>query len=107
MRRVRSRSLRVINVESQKPSPFSTSLLFGYVANYIYDGDAPLAERRAQALSVNQVQLRELIGDAELRDLLDAGEMAAVELQLQHLGGSHQARSADALHDMLLELGDL
>ncbi len=62
--RVRSRAMRVVNVESQKPSPFAASLLFGYVANYIYDGDAPLAERRAQALSVDQSQLRELIGDS-------------------------------------------
>ena len=58
-------------VESRTPSPFSSSLLFGYVANYLYDGDAPLAERRAQALSVDQSQLRDLIGDTELRDLLD------------------------------------
>ena len=71
--RVRSRSIRVVNVESTTPSPFSSSLLFGYVANYIYDGDAPLAERRAQALSVDQSQLRDLIGDTELRDLLDDG----------------------------------
>ena len=53
---------------SRTPSPFSASLLFGYVANYLYDGDAPLAERRAQALSVDQSQLRDLIGDTELRD---------------------------------------
>ena len=58
-------------VDSQTPSPFAASLLFSYVANYIYDGDAPLAERRAQALSVDQAQLRELLGDAELRELLD------------------------------------
>ena len=60
-------------VDPPSPSPFAASLLFGYVANFLYDGDAPLAERRAQALSVDQTQLRELIGDAELRDLLDAG----------------------------------
>ena len=85
MRRVRSRSLRVVNVESQKPSPFSASLLFGYVANYIYDGDAPLAERRAQALSVDQSQLRDLIGDTELRDLLDESVLDTLEQELQHL----------------------
>ncbi len=72
LRRIRSRSIRVVTIESQTPSPFAASLLFNYVANYIYDGDAPLAERRAQALSVDQSQLRELIGEAELRDLLDA-----------------------------------
>lgn len=107
MRRVRSRSIRVVNVESQKPSPFSASLLFGYVANYIYDGDAPLAERRAQALSVDQSQLRELIGDTELRDLLDEAVLNALEQELQHLPPRFHARSTDAVHDLLLRLGDL
>ena len=107
MRRVRSRSLRVVNVESQKPSPFSASLLFGYVANYIYDGDAPLAERRAQALSVDQSQLRDLIGDTELRDLLDESVLDTLEQELQHLPARFHARSTDAVHDLLLRLGDL
>ena len=66
----RARSATV-TVDSTTPSPFAASLLFGYVANYIYDGDAPLAERRAQALSIDQAQLRELLGEAELRELLD------------------------------------
>jgi len=105
--RVRSRSIRVVHVESAKPSPFSTSLLFGYVANYIYDGDAPLAERRAQALSVDQSQLRELIGDTGLRDLLDAGALESLEADLQYLPDRFHARSADAVHDLLLRLGDL
>jgi ATP-dependent Lhr-like helicase len=107
MGRVRSRSLRVVNVESQKPSPFSASLLFGYVANYIYDGDAPLAERRAQALSVDQSQLRDLIGDTELRDLLDEVVLDTLEQELQHLPPRYHARNADAVHDLLLRLGDL
>ena len=64
-------SLRVHTVDTEKSSPFAAALLFGYVANYIYDGDAPLAERRAQALSIDQDQLRELMGDADLRELLD------------------------------------
>jgi ATP-dependent Lhr-like helicase len=107
LRRVRSRSIRVVNVESQKPSPFSASLLFGYVANYIYDGDAPLAERRAQALSVDQSQLRDLIGDNELRDLLDESVLDTLEQELQHLPPRFHARSTDAIHDLLLRLGDL
>ena len=105
--RIRSRALRVAIVEVAKPSPFAASLLFGYVANYIYDGDAPLAERRAHALSVDQSQLRELIGDAELRDLLDARAIEALEADLQHLPERFHARSADAVHDLLLRLGDL
>src|SRR5438876_6794355 len=79
LRRIRRRELRVVTVDASAPSPFSSSLLFGYVANYIYDGDAPLAERRAQALSVDQAQLRELLGEAELRELIDPAVLAEVE----------------------------
>jgi ATP-dependent Lhr-like helicase len=107
LRRVRSRAVRVVNVESRTPSPFAASLLFGYVANYLYDGDAPLAERRAQALSVDQAQLRDLVGDTELRDLLDEAVLETVETELQHLPPRFHARSADAVHDLLLRLGDL
>jgi ATP-dependent Lhr-like helicase len=104
---VRSRKVRVATVDSETPSPFAASLLFSYVASFIYDGDAPLAERRAQALAVDQSQLRELLGDAELRELLDAESMEAVERQLQRLDPQYQVKSADGLHDMLLSLGDL
>src|SRR5262249_20241442 len=68
---------------------------------------APLAERRAQALAVDQSQLRELLGDAELRELLDAESMDAIDRQLQRLDPSYRAKSADGVHDMLLSLGDL
>ena len=73
------REIKTVTVDSTMPSPFAAALLFGYVANYIYDGDAPLAERRAQALSIDQAQLRELLGEAELRELLDADALADVE----------------------------
>ena len=104
---VRSRKIRIATVDSDTPSPFAASLLFSYVASYIYDGDAPLAERRAQALAVDQSQLRELLGDAELRELLDADAMDAIERQLQRLDPPYRAKSADAVHDMLLAIGDL
>jgi ATP-dependent helicase Lhr and Lhr-like helicase len=104
---IRSRKLRVASVDSETPSPFAASLLFSYVASFIYDGDAPLAERRAQALAVDQSQLRELLGDAELRELLDTESMDAIERQLQRLDPQYQAKSADGVHDMLLSLGDL
>ncbi len=104
---VERRSIRVLTAESPTPSPFSQSLLNGYVANYLYDGDAPLAERRAQALSIDQAQLRTLIGTAELRDLLDADALGQVEAQLQALVDEYRARSLDGLHDLLLRLGDL
>jgi ATP-dependent Lhr-like helicase len=105
--RIRSRTVRVVSVESRTPSPFAASLLFGYVANYLYDGDAPLAERRAQALSVDQSQLRDLIGDTELRDLLDGAVLETVESELQFLPPRFHARTVDAVHDLLLRLGDL
>ena len=76
---VRSRAIRLLTVDTTTPSPFSASLLFGYVANYLYDGDAPLAERRAHALSVDQRQLRELLGEAELRELLDPEALDELE----------------------------
>src|SRR5262249_45971059 len=104
---LRSRKIRVATVDSDTPSPFAASLLFTYVASFIYDGDAPLAERRAQALAVDQSQLRELLGDAELRELLDAESMEAVERQLQRVDPRYHAKSADAVHDMLLAIGDL
>ena len=105
--RNRADALRVHVADSRTPSPFASSLLFSYVANYIYDGDAPLAERRAQALSIDQDQLRELLGDADLRELLDADAIAEVEEQLQALTEDQQARGADGMHDLLLRLGDL
>jgi ATP-dependent helicase Lhr and Lhr-like helicase len=104
---IRGRKVRVATVNSEHPSPFAASLLFSYVASFIYDGDAPLAERRAQALAVDQSQLREIIGDAELRELLDADSMHALELELQRMEPRFHARSADAVHDMLLSIGDL
>ena len=107
LRSVNARTIRVHVADSKTPSPFAASLLFSYVANYIYDGDAPLAERRAQALSIDQEQLRELLGDADLRELLDADAIAEVEEQLQALQDNLKARGADGMHDLLLRLGDL
>ena len=106
-RRVRRREIRLVTVDTQVPSPFSASLLFGYVANYLYEGDAPLAERRAQALSVDQAQLRELLGEAELRELVDRRALAELETALQCLDAPRQATSPERLHDLLLRLGDL
>ena len=106
-RRVRRREVKLVTVDSLAPSPFSASLLFGYVANYIYDGDAPLAERRAQALSVDPRQLRELLGEAELRELIDPRALAELELSLQGLDPDHALKNPDRLHDLLLRLGDL
>jgi ATP-dependent helicase Lhr and Lhr-like helicase len=107
LRLIESGTIRVTTVDSAKPSPFAATLLFGYVANYIYDGDAPLAERRAQALSIDQSQLQDLLGDADYRELLDGSVLYEMENQLQLLGQEHAARHADGIHDLLLRLGDL
>jgi ATP-dependent Lhr-like helicase len=107
LRSIEQRQIRVHTVDSRTPSPFASALLFSYVANYIYDGDAPLAERRAQALSIDQEQLRELMGDADLRELLDINAIEETEEQLQMLTADYRARSMDGVHDMLLRLGDL
>jgi ATP-dependent Lhr-like helicase len=107
LRGIGNRSLRVHTVDSRTPSPFAAALLFSYVANYIYDGDAPLAERRAQALSIDQDQLRELMGDADLRELLDIHAIEETEEQLQCLAEGYQARRMDGVHDLLLRIGDL
>ncbi|MEO7272209.1 MAG: crosslink repair DNA glycosylase YcaQ family protein [Vicinamibacterales bacterium] len=107
LRRIERREIKPVTVDSVVASPFASALLFGYVANYIYNGDAPLAERRAQALSIDQAQLRELLGEAELRELLDADAIAEVEHQLQQLGDTQRAKTVDGVHDLLLRLGDL
>ncbi|MGO9325791.1 MAG: DEAD/DEAH box helicase [Terracidiphilus sp.] len=107
LKEVEERKLRVHVVETRKPSPFAASLLFSYVANFVYEGDAPLAERRAQALTIDQDQLRELLGEADLRELLDADAIAAVEEAAQCLAENYRARSADGVHDLCLRLGDL
>ena len=107
LRLMANRSVRVHTVDSRTPSPFASALLFSYLANYIYDGDAPLAERRAQALSIDQDQLRELMGDADLRELLDANAIEETEEQLQCVFEDYKARTMDGVHDLLLRLGDL
>ena len=99
--------IRVTTLESDKPSPFAAALLFTYVANYIYEGDAPLAERRAQALSIDQSQLEELLGDTDLRELLDPAALDEVEAKIQSLDREYQAAHTDGIHDLLLKLGDL
>ena len=105
--KIRSRAIAVSTVDLVESSPFASSLLFRYVANYIYDGDAPLAERRAQALTIDPAQLRELIGDIDLRTLLDPDVIFAYEQRLQRLEPRARLDSTDALHDLLLHLGDL
>ena len=101
---VETRKIRVHTVDVVTPSPFAASLLFSFVGNFLYDEDAPAAERRAQALTVDQAQLRELLGEGELRKLIDPEVVAEHERSLQRL--DRPLKSADAVHDLLLWLGD-
>jgi ATP-dependent Lhr-like helicase len=104
---LRSRRVRVVHVESEQSSPFASSLLFAWVGQYMYEYDAPLAERRAAALSLDPDLLRDLLGGDELRDLLDPEVLHALELELQRLVDGRRARDADELHDVLRGVGDL
>ncbi|NKZ13303.1 ATP-dependent helicase [Mycolicibacterium septicum DSM 44393] len=107
MRRVAQRRLRVVEVETATPSPFAASLLFGYVGAFMYEGDSPLAERRAAALALDTVLLSELLGRIELRELLDPAVVASTAAQLQHLTEERAARDAEAVADLLRMLGPL
>jgi ATP-dependent Lhr-like helicase len=102
-----ARELSLVEVETRTASPFATSLLFDYVATYMYEGDTPNAERRAAALSLDRDLLRELLGQEELRDLIDADALDQVEADLQHRSLRTQATDRDGLADVLRRLGDL
>jgi ATP-dependent helicase Lhr and Lhr-like helicase len=104
---LRSRAIRVVTVDTGKASPMASSLLFNWIAAYMYEGDAPLAERRAAALALDRDLLRDLLGAEELRELLDPEVLADVELELQCLTEGRRARSADELHDVFRRVGDL
>ncbi len=101
------RELSVVEVETATASPFASSLLFDYVATYMYEGDTPNAERRAAALSLDRDLLRELLGQEELRDLIDADALDQVEDDLQHRSERTRAATRDELHDVLRRVGDL
>ena len=110
LRRVATREVQVVEVTTPRPSPFAQSLLFGYVAQYLYEGDQPLAEKRAAALSLDPDLLAELLGTSEglsLRDLLDPDALARTHAELQHLAENRRARDADDLTDLLRTLGPL
>jgi ATP-dependent helicase Lhr and Lhr-like helicase len=104
---IAQRRVRVLEAETAKPSPFAASLLFGYVGAFMYEGDSPLAERRAAALSLDSTLLAELLGRVELRELLDPEVITATGRQLQHLSDDRVARDAEAVADLLRLLGPL
>jgi len=107
LRGLHTRELSLVEVETQRASPFASSLLFDYVATYMYEGDTPNAERRAAALSLDRELLRELLGQEELRELIDPAALADVEADLQRTSERTRAANADGLHDVLRAVGDL
>ncbi|HEX8204906.1 MAG TPA: DEAD/DEAH box helicase, partial [Solirubrobacteraceae bacterium] len=107
LRALHRRELSIVEVETPTASPFASSLLFDYVATYMYEGDTPNAERRAAALSLDRDLLRELLGQEELRDLIDPDALDQVEDDLQHRSPRTRAETRDALHDVLRRVGDL
>jgi ATP-dependent Lhr-like helicase len=107
MRDLAARRVKVVEVETTSASPFARSLLFGYVGMFLYEGDAPLAERRAQALSLDSAMLAELLGATELRELLDADALAEVEREVARLTPERRASGPDGVHDLLRAIGDL
>ena len=107
LRGLHTRELSLVEVETSRASPFASSLLFDYVATYMYEGDTPNAERRAAALSLDRDLLRELLGQEELRELIDPGALAEVEDDLQRRSERTRAANSDGLHDVLRALGDL
>ncbi len=104
---VAARRIRVSHVSLDGPSPFATSLMFDFIASFMYEYDAPVAEKRAAALTLDRALLRELLGDPQFRDLLDAEVVDQVELELQHLAEDRRAGSAERLHDILRDVGPL
>ena len=105
--RLHRREITMVEVETATASPFASSLLFDYVATYMYEGDTPNAERRAAALSLDRDLLRELLGQEELRDLIDPGALERVEADLQCLSEPARAVNRDGLLDVLRRVGDL
>lgn len=102
-----ARRVRLVEVTTQEPSPFARSLLFGYVAQFLYEGDSPLAERRAAALSLDSHLLAELLGRAELRELLDPEVLTELERELQWLTEDRRIKDVEGVADLLRVLGPL
>jgi ATP-dependent Lhr-like helicase len=107
LRDLAARRIRIVEVETATPSPFGKSLLFSYVGAFMYEGDAPLAERRAQALALDPALLAELLGTDGLRELLDPAVAAETERDLQHLSANRRCRDAEAVADLLRTSGPL
>ncbi|MET0932648.1 MAG: ATP-dependent helicase, partial [Mycetocola sp.] len=106
-KKLASRGIRIVETTTDTPSPFAKSLLFGYVGAFMYEGDSPIAERKAAALTIDSALLAELLGQVELRELLDPGVIAQTESELQRLAESRKARGVEGVADLLRMLGPL
>ena len=106
-RSLQSRAVSMLEVETNDPSPFARTLLFEYVAEHLYDGDAPAAERRAAALSLDPALLAELLGSSGLRDLLDPAVLVQTQQRLQRTGERYRACGVEGVADLLRQLGPL
>ncbi|QPZ37584.1 Lhr family ATP-dependent helicase [Paramicrobacterium chengjingii] len=106
-RRIASRTIRLVDTTTEEPSPYAKSLLFGYVGAFMYEGDSPLAERKAAALALDPSMLSELLGQVELRELLEPGIIAQTERELQRLTENRRMRGIEGVADLLRMLGPL
>jgi len=104
---VENQSITVRHIQTESPSPFASAVLFSFAGNFLYDGDTPLAERRAQALALDHLQLQELLGKVNYSELLDPDVLNQLRSELQRSNTEQPVRSVDGLHDLLLHLGDL
>jgi ATP-dependent helicase Lhr and Lhr-like helicase len=104
-RQIASRSVRIVEVETKEPSPFARSLLFGYVGAFVYEGDVPLAERKAAALSLDATLLAELLGKDGIKQLLDAEVIARIEADLQCISAHKQVTTLEQAFDLLRTAG--
>src|SRR5204863_1469923 len=107
LRKLHTRGLSLVEVETQHRSPFASSRMFDHGATYMYEGDTPNAERRAAALALDRDLLAELLGQEELRDLIDPDALEEIEADLQRLSDRRKAATSDHVHDVLRGLGDL
>ncbi len=104
---IRSRKIRLVEVETASASPFASSLLFAFVAAFLYEADMPAAERRASALTLDRDLLRSLLGEGDLRELISPEILAMIEVELQQLTPERRATTIDGVHDLLRDLGPL
>ena len=104
---VQKRTIRVVETDTDRPSPFASSLMFDFIASFMYEYDAPVAERRAAALALDRNLLADLLGEPEFRELLDVDAVDSVEADLQHVSEDRRVRSLDAMADMLRDIGPL